>query len=79
MITRLPCLGCALLAEELASATFEVVVIQQDILAQARKITSLEDAAKLQYARRLAREALDALTEHNLSHRIVPEDLKRSG
>jgi len=63
----------------LASATIEIAVIQKDILAQDRlRIKSVNEAAKLQSARRFAREALDALTEHNMSHKDLPEDLKRS-
>ena len=76
--TSLPCLRCSLLARELASATFEVTAIQKDILARDRKTTSLKDAATLQCARQVAREAIDALAEHKLSHE-VPEDLERTG
>jgi hypothetical protein len=79
MASRLPCLECAHLVEELASASFEVTAVQQDILAQGRETTSPEDAARLQFARRLAQEAFDALAEHSLSHETVPEDLRQSG
>jgi hypothetical protein len=80
MASRLPCFDCAQLAEHLASATFEVAVIQKEILAQGLlKKASVNDAIKLEAARRLAREALNALTEHNLSHKGAPDDLKRSG
>ena len=78
MATKAPCRKCALLIRELASATFEVTAIQKDILARDRKTTSLKEAARLQYARQVAREAIDALAEHKLSHE-VPEDLKRTG
>jgi hypothetical protein len=64
----------------LASATLEVAVTQKDILAQERlRITSVNNAAKIECARRFAREALDAVTEHSLSHKELPENLKRSG
>jgi hypothetical protein len=79
MASSLPCLECAQLIEELASAIFEVTAVQQDILAQGRETTSPEDAARLQFANRLVQEALDALAEHTLFHETLPEDLKRSG
>jgi hypothetical protein len=68
MATKAGCLKCAQLARDLASATFEVAAIQKDILQRDQSITLPEDTAKLRDARRVAREAIDAATEHNLSH-----------
>ena len=72
MATKAPRRECALLIRELASASFEVTAIQKDILARDGKATSPEDAARLQGAKQVAREASDAIAEHNLSHEIVP-------
>ena len=72
MATKAPCRKCALLVRELASASFEVTAIQKDILARDGKTTSPEEAARLQDARQVAREAADAIAEHNMAHEIVP-------
>jgi hypothetical protein len=70
-MTTLPCSKCALLALELASATFEVTAIQKDILARSREKTSPTDAAMLRRAMGIAREAIDALAEHKLFHEMA--------